>query len=67
MKANYDVFSTWLTLRIRSERGAILVEYALLISLLVIVSIGAIRLYGSTVQGNYSEINSTIDENLGGP
>jgi Flp pilus assembly pilin Flp len=67
MKANYDVFSTWLTLRIRSERGAIMVEYALLISLVVIVAIGAIRLYGSTVQGNYSEINSTIEDNLNGP
>ena len=66
MKANYEIFSTWLTMRIRSDRGAIMVEYALLITLLAIVAVGAIRAYGATVNGNYSDINSTIDENLGG-
>lgn len=44
------------------EKGASLVEYALLVALIAVVAIAAVRLLGNTVSQQFSAISS----NLGG-
>jgi len=42
------------------ERGASLVEYALLVALIAVVCIGAITLLGGNVQSKFSQVGSAI-------
>ena len=44
-----------------SERGASMVEYALLLALIAIVAIGGITSFGSGLGAEYDDINSEID------
>ena len=44
----------------RSERGAALVEYALLIALIAVVCIAAITLLGNNANKKFSEVASKI-------
>lgn len=46
--------------RFQMEEGQALVEYALLISLIAIVSIGAVQVFGLGVSGLYSKINHVV-------
>lgn len=56
------VIRTHIALRTMREddRGASLVEYALLVALIALVCIAAVSALGSTVSGNYSEIDSGL-------
>ena len=45
---------------VRRERGAAMVEYALLLALIAIVAIGAITAFGGGLGGEFSSINSEI-------
>ncbi len=42
------------------QKGASLVEYALLVALIAVVAIAAVRILGQTVSGQFSVINNTI-------
>ncbi len=42
------------------ERGASLVEYALLVALIAVVCVGAVTLLGGAVQEPYSELSSGL-------
>ncbi len=44
-----------------SERGASMVEYALLLALIAIVAVGALTAFGNGVGAEYDDINSEID------
>jgi pilus assembly protein Flp/PilA len=44
----------------RSERGAALVEYALLVALIAVVCIAAITLLGNNAKGKFSQVASQI-------
>jgi pilus assembly protein Flp/PilA len=44
----------------RSERGAALVEYALLVALIAVVCIAAITLLGKSADKKFSEVASRI-------
>jgi len=44
----------------RTERGASLVEYVLLVSLIAVVCIGAISLLGSSASTKFSSVGSSI-------
>ena len=46
--------------RLRMEEGQALVEYALLISLIAVVSFGAVEAFGLGVSGLYSKINAVV-------
>lgn len=46
------------------ERGASMVEYAILVALVVIISIAAVKLMGQTVSQTYSTTATTLDNNL---
>ncbi len=60
MTTAYQFLSAWITSRIDNERGASLVEYALLVALIAIVCIVAITALGQTASSKYSEIDSGI-------
>jgi len=44
----------------RDERGASLVEYALLLALIVVVLVGAVTFLGDTTNTSFSTANSSI-------
>ena len=44
----------------RNERGASLVEYGLLVALIAVICIAAIRILGTNVSTNFSQIASGV-------
>ena len=44
----------------RSERGAALVEYALLVALIAVVCIAAITLLGNSAKSKFSDVGNSI-------
>jgi pilus assembly protein Flp/PilA len=57
----YDFMRTWLAAQTTSERGAALVEYALLVALIAVVCIGAITFLGNSADSKFSTVGSQID------
>ncbi|MFT7473938.1 MAG: Flp pilus assembly pilin Flp [Verrucomicrobiales bacterium] len=47
-----------------AERGAAMVEYALLLALIAIVAIGAVAAFGGSVGGEFSDIGSNVTSTL---
>ncbi len=45
----------------RSERGASLVEYALLVALIAVVCIAAVKFLGSEAKGTFNNVGSSIN------
>jgi Flp pilus assembly pilin Flp len=55
------VFRTWLRARVlRDERGANLVEYVLLLSLIAIAVIGAVLFFGTQLSPKYNQAGSQL-------
>jgi len=50
----------WIQTRFDSDRGANLVEYALLLVLIALVAIGAVAALGNGTSSHYSEITSQL-------
>jgi len=46
--------------RAKSEAGASMVEYALLVVLIAIIAFAAVQLAGDTLSGSYSNIASSL-------
>ena len=57
---NYNFLRTWLTAHISNERGAALVEYALLVALIAVVCIGAITFLGNSADTKFSNVGSQL-------
>ncbi len=57
---NYHIVKASLTARANTERGANLVEYALLLALIAIVCVGAVSALGGTTSEPLSEIGSAV-------
>lgn len=58
-------FNTWIASYMRArfgrtERGASLVEYVLLVSLIAVVCIAAITFLGNSAEDKFNEVGSTI-------
>ncbi len=60
MITQYNIMKTWLTALTKSERGASLVEYALLVALIAVVVIGAVTLLGSTAETTFSNVSDSL-------
>ena len=60
MHTTFTFLSAWITSRIDDERGASLVEYALLVALIAIVCIAAVTALGESASEKFSEIDSGI-------
>lgn len=54
------VIRAWLAARSDDQRGASLVEYALLVALIAIVCIAAVTVLGTTTSEQYSEMASYL-------
>ena len=59
MTTTYQFLSAWITSRIDDERGASLVEYALLVALIAVVCIAAVTALGETSE-KFAEVDSSI-------
>ena len=60
MVTSYQFLSAWVQSKIDSERGASLVEYALLVALIAVVCIVAITLLGKSASSKFSSVASSI-------
>ena len=57
----FEVFKTWILARIKSDRGASLVEYALLVALIAVVCIVAVTILGDEASSNFSSVGGEIN------
>lgn len=58
---HYDFIAAWLKAQAKTERGATLVEYALLVALIAVVCIAAVTLLGSAASTKFSSVAETIE------
>ena len=62
MITTYEFLATWLRARFAdSERGASLVEYALLVALIAVVCIIAVTILGKEASTSFSTTGSSIN------
>ena len=61
MMVSYDFLATWLRARFGdAERGASLVEYALLVALIAVVCIAAVTILGKNASNKFSAVGSSV-------
>jgi pilus assembly protein Flp/PilA len=60
MITSYQFIATWLRARLEDERGASLVEYALLVALIAVVCIAAITLLGNNASTKFDSVANSI-------
>lgn len=60
MITQYNFLKTWLQALTKNERGASLVEYALLVALIAVVVIGAVTLLGTTAEDTFSNVSDSL-------
>ena len=58
---HFEFLSAWMKAQAKTERGASLVEYALLVALIAVVCIAAVTLLGESAESKFSEVGSAID------
>jgi pilus assembly protein Flp/PilA len=63
MLTNLEFLSTWLKARFNTDdRGAALVEYALLIALIAVVCIAAINIIGGEAEKAFSSVGDELKD-----
>jgi pilus assembly protein Flp/PilA len=60
MLTSYEFVNAWLQARCKTDRGASLVEYALLVALIAVVCIVAVTLLGKEASSKFSQVASAI-------
>ena len=61
MILSYEFLANWLRARFAdSERGASLVEYALLVALIAVVCIAAVTILGKNASNKFSSVGTSI-------
>ena len=60
MITSFRFLSTWIAAHVKSERGASLVEYALLVALIAVVSIAAVTTLGRNASNKFSQVGASI-------
>jgi pilus assembly protein Flp/PilA len=60
MLTSYEFVSAWLQSRCSTDRGASLVEYALLVALIAVVCIGAVTVLGNNAASKFSSVGTAI-------
>ena len=61
MLTTFEFVAAWMRSKANTERGASLVEYALLLALNAVVFIVAITALGKKASGNFSSIDSNLN------
>jgi pilus assembly protein Flp/PilA len=57
----YNFLKAWLAAHTKTERGASLVEYALLVALIAVVCIGAVTFLGNNASDKLNEVANSIN------
>ena len=57
----WNRFATFVRAKVRSERGASLVEYALLVALIAVVCIVAVTFLGQKASSTFSGVGASIN------
>jgi pilus assembly protein Flp/PilA len=57
---SYTFLKTWIMAQAKTERGASLVEYALLVALIAVACIAAISALGGSASGKLEEVGSSL-------
>jgi pilus assembly protein Flp/PilA len=66
MISTYEFLATWLRARFGdSERGASMVEYALLVALIAVVCIAAIKLIGQSANSSFKSTATELQDTNG--
>ena len=60
MLTSYEFASAWLQARCKTDRGASLVEYALLVALIAVVCIVAVTFLGKSASSKFSSVGSAV-------
>ncbi|HTO02015.1 MAG TPA: Flp family type IVb pilin [Microthrixaceae bacterium] len=60
MIVQYNFLKTWLLAHTTNERGASLVEYALLVALIAVVCIGAVSFLAGSAKETFSTAGNSI-------
>ncbi|HEY5153657.1 MAG TPA: Flp family type IVb pilin [Acidimicrobiales bacterium] len=60
MMMSYEYFSAWLVAHCKTDRGASLVEYALLVALIAVVCIVAVTFLGKKASSKFSSVGSAV-------
>ena len=55
-----DFIRAWISTKVRDERAASLVEYALLVALIAVVCIAAVTTLGQSASKNFSSISDSL-------
>jgi pilus assembly protein Flp/PilA len=63
INTQWNAFAAWLRTRVTTDRGATLVEYALLVALIAVAAIVALRALSSNVQSKFSSVGNSISAN----
>lgn len=58
---HYQFIAAWARAQAKTERGASLVEYALLVALIAVVCIAAVTLLGGAAKTKFSSVASAIN------
>ena len=61
MLTSFEFISAYLQAKVRSERGASLVEYALLVALIAVVCIVAVTFLGTSAKSKFNTVGSSIN------
>ena len=61
MITRFNFLKAWLQAQAKTERGASLVEYALLVALIAVVVIGAITMLGNSASETFSDVADELD------
>ena len=61
MVTSFEFLATWLRARFDNDRGASLVEYALLVALIAVVCIAAVTLLGNNASTKFSTTANSIN------
>lgn len=57
---NYEFLKTYLATKVRSERAASLVEYALLVALIAVVCIVAVTTLGENAASKFDSVSDAL-------
>ena len=61
MMTSVEFLANWLRARVDDERGASLVEYALLVALIAVVCIAAVTLLGGNASSKFTSVANSIN------
>ena len=62
LKTQWDFFASWMRARFAdSDRGATMVEYALMVALIAVVCIAAVSLIGNISSSKFSTVGNSIN------